>query len=145
MDAAQQFAGREDILWLPVTKSTTGHFAWFSTPRPERANALQRGGERNHRARRQRHADVSAHRRLVPDLEGSKERAATLAEQRCRRPFRWRLFHELIELDDLARSSNLQAVLRSLSEGHLSDSRSMSVWMSTCGSENSQVPPASHA
>src|SRR5882757_5383529 len=31
------------------------------------------------------------------------------------------------------------------SEGHLNDSRSMSVCVATCGSENNQVPPASQA
>ena len=52
---------------------------------------------------------------------------------------------EMIEFDDLARGGDFKTLGRGWSEGQLSDSRSMSVCVLICGSENSQVPPASQA
>ena len=126
-------------------KFNDGHFARFCTPRPKRANAFQRCGQRNHRPRRQRHADVSAHRGFVPDLERRQERPATFAEKRSRRPVGWRFFDELIELHNFASGGDLQSILRSLKRRPLERLKINECVVFICGSENSHVPPASHA
>jgi len=83
------------------------YFARLPTAWPKRTDAFLRCGEGNHRACRERHADISAYSGFIPDFERCKERATTFAEQRGRRPIRWRFFYELIEFDNLASSSNL--------------------------------------
>src|SRR5882724_2618965 len=114
MNAPQELSRRENIGMVAGDKFNHGYFARLSTPRPKCANAFQRCGERNHRACRERHADIPAYRGLIPDFEGCEERATTFAEKRSRRPIRWRSFYELIEFDNLASSSNLQSIVRSL-------------------------------
>ena len=66
-------------MWLPVTKSTAGTSRGVAVARPERVDAFERGGQRDHRAGRQRHADVAADGRRVPDLERRQ------AARRCTR------------------------------------------------------------
>ena len=87
IDAAQQLAGAGRSRCCPVTNSTR-HVALAAVARPDGADAFQRGGQRDHRAGRQRHADVAADGGRVPDLERSEEGAAALADQRRGRPFR---------------------------------------------------------
>jgi len=107
MNAAQEFSGRENIGMVAGDKFNHGYFAGLSTARPKCANAFQRCSEGNHRACRERHADISAYGGFIPDFERCQERATTVAEKRGRRPIGWRFFYELIEVDDLASSSNL--------------------------------------
>ena len=54
----------------------------FARRRPDFAHAVERGGERDHRPGRQAHAEIAAHRRRVPDLEGGDERVAARADER---------------------------------------------------------------
>src|SRR5216110_1763468 len=103
----QDFSGRENIGMVAGNKFNHGHFAGLSAARPKRANAFQRCSEGNHRACRERHADIPANGGFIPDLKRCKERATTHAENRRRRPIRWRFFYELIEFDNPASSSNL--------------------------------------
>src|SRR5260370_3357934 len=105
MNAAQELSGREDIGMVAGDKFNHGHFARLSTARPKCANAFQRCSEGNHRACRERHADISAYGRFIPDFERRQERATTVAEKRGGRPIRYRFFYELIEFDNPARSS----------------------------------------
>ena len=143
---SQQFAGCEDILVVARHEIDNRDPPRFAAPRPERGNALERGRERNHRARRQRHADVSAHRRLVPDLERGQKRPATLAEQRGRRPVGRRSCRRTDRVPQPCtwrRSPGRPPKVGARATRATRDRSS--VWTSTWGSEKSQVPPASHA
>ena len=60
--------------WLPVTKSTTDTSRGLAVARPQRADAFERRGQRDHRPSGQRHADIAANGRGVPDLERHQER-----------------------------------------------------------------------
>ena len=71
--------GRRTFVWLPVTKSSTAISRGAAAARPQRAGTLKRRGERDHRPRGQRHADVAADGRRVPDLERGEKRVAALA------------------------------------------------------------------
>ena len=62
--------------------------------------AVERGRERDHRPCRQRHAQVAADRRHVPDLERGEKGAAALTDQPRRDPRRGRL--ESVERRDRA-------------------------------------------
>ena len=87
MDAAQQFARRQERSHvLPVTKSTRRQRGAVAFARPQLVHAFERGRQRDHRSGGQRHHDVAADRRLVPNLERREKRAAALADQRGRDP-----------------------------------------------------------
>jgi len=101
------------------------------------------GGERHHRACRQRHADIAADRSGVPDLERGKKGAGAELKQGRRGPFRRRL--ETIQLGDGAGRGNVETGVGSGKQGQRSERRSMRVSVAICGVENSQVPPASQA
>ena len=107
MNAAQELSGRENIGMIAGNKFNHRHLARLSTARPQCANAFQRGSEGNHRPCRERHADIPADSRFIPDFERCQERVTTFAQKRRRHPIGWRFFHELIEFDNPASSSNL--------------------------------------
>ena len=111
-ERAQQLAWRQHVRVVAGHEIDDRDLSRLAAPRPEGADALERRRQRDHRPRRQRHADVPAHRRLVPDLERREERPAALAEQRGRLPVGRRLGAELIELHHLAGGGDLQTLLR---------------------------------
>jgi len=73
INAAQELSGRENIGMVAGDKFNHGYFTAISTARPKRTNAFQRRGEGNHRACRERHADIPAHRGFIPDLEDARK------------------------------------------------------------------------
>ena len=95
--------GAATFAWSPVHEIDDRHPPLAAVARPDRADALQRGGQRDHRAGRQRHADVAADGGRVPDLERGQERAAALADQRRARSTR-PAARTRIELGDRCRS-----------------------------------------
>ena len=95
-----------------TTKSTTATCRSPPLRRPDRAHAIERGGQRDHRSRRQRHAEIAADRRHVPDFERGQKRPAALIEQRRRGPVRRE--RHAVEFGDLAGRGDAQALL-----GHL--------------------------
>ena len=101
--------------------------------------------ERDHRPGRQRHADIAADGRGVPDLERSQERAAALADQRRRDPVGRQ--RRRFELRRPCRSRRSASPRSSDLERPASrrPARSISRLQCGCGSENSQVPPPSQA
>ena len=52
--------GSSTLAWLPVTKSIAAHFALAPIAGQEGVAGFECGGERHHRACRQRHADIAA-------------------------------------------------------------------------------------
>ena len=80
--------GASTLRWLPVTKSSDGDLLFAAVGLPDGADAIERGRQRDHRAGGQRHAEIAADGRGLPDLEGGQECAAALVDQRCRDPFR---------------------------------------------------------
>ena len=80
--------GASTLRWLPVTKSATAMRLLAAIGLPDRADAIERRRQRDHRAGRQRHAEIAADGRGLPDLEGGQKRAAALVDQRRRDPFR---------------------------------------------------------
>src|SRR3954471_7004812 len=104
INAAQEFSGRENILVIAGDKFYHRNLARLSTARPKGANTFQGCGERNHRTRRERHADIPAHGRFIPDFEGGKERVTTFIKKRGRDPVGWCFLHEPIKLDNPASS-----------------------------------------
>src|SRR3981189_1162083 len=93
MNAAQELTGREDIGMIADNKFNHRHIARLSTTGPKCANAFQRCGEGDHRACRERHADISAYRGFIPNFERRQKRAATVAEKPGGCPIRWRFFY----------------------------------------------------
>ena len=128
MDAAQQLA-RLAARWLMVAGDEIGrgHLARFRAARPQHIAALERHSQRDHRAGRQRHADIAADGGRVPDLPRRQQRVAAAAQQRRGRPVRRRL--EVLELGDGAGRGNIEPGGESLSAGQRSNSRSISVWV----------------
>ena len=134
------FARRQHILQRTLHEIGNSNLPLAAVRRPERADAVERGGQRDHRSRRQRHADVAADGRRVPDLEGSEKGAAALLDQRAprssrpvwrrRRAARWCRW----------RRSPARSHRRSAPASRTSP-RSISRVSLACGSENSQVPP----
>ena len=108
-DAAQQLARQQDVIERPAHEIGHRHLPLSPVRRPQRAHAVERRGQRNHRSRRQRHAQVAADGRRVPDLERGEERAGTLADQRRGGPA-WRRAQG-IELRDRAGGGDLQPVV----------------------------------
>ena len=101
------------------------HPALAAAGLPDRADAVERGGQRDHRPRRQRHADVAADGRRLPDLERGEEGAAALADQRRGDPVR--RAGERVELRDACRSRRCDSPLSLIvSAGHLRSVRSIS-------------------
>ena len=133
--------GASTFVFAPVTKSMIG--ICRSPPSrdqivPTPSSALV---ERNHRAGRQRHADVAADGRGVPDLERGDERAAALADQRRRGPFdRQRLPPQARRSCRSRRCASPRSSISIAGQPRLA--RSISRLRCGCGSENSQVPPA---
>ena len=80
--------GDSTLRWSPVTKSATPMLLLAAVGLPDRADAVERRGQRDHRPGRQRHAEIAADGRGLPDLEGGQERAAALVDQRRGDPFR---------------------------------------------------------
>ena len=76
---------------------------------------MQARAERDHRAGRQRAAQIAAHGRGGLDLERRQERAAALADQRRREPGCGRL--ETVQLLDRAGRGDRQALRRGLDRG----------------------------
>jgi len=68
-NGTQEFSGTENVAIIAGDKIHNRHGAGLAFARPERADSLQRGSQRNHRARRKRHDDISADGSLVPDFE----------------------------------------------------------------------------
>ena len=134
--------GSSTLAWLPVTKSIAAHFALAPIAGQEGVAGFECGGERHHRACRQRHADIAADRSGVPDLERGKKGAGAELKQGRRGPFRRRKPYSSAMVQVAAMS---RPVLEAASEGQRSERRSMRVSVAICGVENSQVPPASQA
>ena len=88
IDLPQQIARREYVALVAGDEIGDGNFPLAATGLPDRADAVERRGQRDHRPRRQRHADVAADGRRLPDLEGGEKRAAALVDQRRGDPFR---------------------------------------------------------
>ena len=88
IDLPQQIARREYVALVAGDEIGDGNFPLTATGLPDRADTVERRGERDHRPRRQRHADVAADGRCLPDLEGGEKRAAALVDQRRGDPFR---------------------------------------------------------
>ena len=80
--------GARMLRWLPVTKSTTRTRCSPPSGLPDRADAVERRGQRDHRPGRQGHAEVAADGGGLPDLEGGQKRAAALVDQGRGEPFR---------------------------------------------------------
>ena len=80
--------GASTLRWLPVTKSATRNLLLAAVGLPDRADAVERRGQRDHRPGRQRHAEIAADGRGLPDLEGGEKGAAALVDQRRGEPFR---------------------------------------------------------
>ncbi len=104
----KQFAGLEHIALRAGDEFGDRHAPLAAVRRPDRADAVERGGERDHRAGRQRHADIAADGRRVPDFEGGEEGAAALADQRRGDPFD--RAGEAVELRDGAGGGDVEPV-----------------------------------
>ncbi len=100
IDLPQQIARREHVALVAGDEIGDGHFPFTAVGLPDGADAVERCGERDHRPRRQRHADIAADGRRLPYLEGGEERAAALVDQRGGDPFRGA--GQRIELGDRA-------------------------------------------
>ena len=87
-DAAQQLARPQHVQVVADDEVLNSNLARGTAAWPQRADAFQRGRQRDHRAGRQRHADVAPDGCRVPDFERGKEGIAALAQQRQCRPFR---------------------------------------------------------
>ena len=92
---------------------------------PDRADAVERRRQRDHRPGRQRHADVAADGCGLPDLEGGEEGAAALVDQRRGEPVR-----RAGERVELRRRVQVAAIDRPVSPivsaGHFKSARSIS-------------------
>ena len=99
--------GASTLACRPVTKSIAWHAPRLALARPELVDAFERDRQRDHRAGRQRHHDVSADRRFVPDLKRRKKRTAALVDQRGSRPLLGRF--ERVEFGDAAGRGDLKA------------------------------------
>ncbi len=107
VDAAQEFAGFEIVAERAFDEIDHGNLPLAAVRRPDGADTVERGGERNHGACRQRHAQIAANRRHVPDLERCQKRAAALINQRRRGPFDRR--GDAVELRDGAGTGDFEA------------------------------------
>ena len=99
--------GDSTLRWSPMTKSATLNLLLAAVGLPDRADAIERRGQRDHRTCRQRHAEIAADGRGLPDLERCQERAAALVDQRRGDPFR--RAGQRIELRDRAGRGDGQA------------------------------------
>ena len=81
--AARRAAGR--CRCGPMHEIVDRHLPLAAVRRPDRADAVERRGQRDHRPGRQRHAEVAADRRHVPDLERGQKRACSTARSAARR------------------------------------------------------------
>ena len=104
IDLPQEIARRQHVALVAGDEIGDGNFPLAAIGLPDRADAVERRGERDHRPGRQRHADVAADGRRLPDLEGGEERAAALVDQRRGDPFR--RAGQRIELRDRAGRGN---------------------------------------
>src|SRR5438874_1996354 len=68
-NGTQEFSGTKNVAVIAGDKIYNGHRAGLAFARPKRADSLQRGSQRDHRACRKRHDDISADGSLVPDFE----------------------------------------------------------------------------
>ena len=144
IDLPQQIAESQHVALIADDEFGDADLLLAAIGLPDRADAVERRSQRDHRARRQRHAEIAADGRGLPDLERSQERAAALIDQGRGEPFGRTC--QRIELRDRAgRRDREIACRRSVSAGHFRSVRSISRVRWTCGSENSQVPPASQA
>src|SRR5258708_15762211 len=87
MDRAQQFALPQHVLVVPGDEIDDWDLMRLAIARPQRADALESRRKRDHGAGGQRHADVAADGRGVPDLERHQERVDAVTEQGNRPPF----------------------------------------------------------
>ncbi len=143
VDSAKQFARLERVAQRRQHEIAHGDLALAALRRPDRAHAVERRGERDHRSRRQRHAEIAADGRHVPDFERREKRPAALIDQRGRGPI-GRERHAL-QFGDLAGRGHRRPCSVISSDGQPRSEMSISRLTRSCGSENNQVPPASHA
>ncbi len=109
LDASEQIARLQHILMVAGDEILDRHAALGAVAIQNLANAFERDRQRNHRTRRQRHADIAADGGCVPDFERRQERAAALADQRRSGPIRRRGQGD--ELGNLASGGNLEALI----------------------------------
>ena len=144
IDLPQQIARRQHVALVAGDEVGDGHLLLAAVGLPDGADAVERRGQRDHRSRRQRHAEIAADGRRLPDLERGEEGAAALVDQRRGEPVR-----RAGEAHRAARRCRWRRSLSRLSSivsaGQFRSVRSISRVRWACGSENSQVPPASQA
>src|SRR6202043_2271224 len=100
IDLPQQIAKLEHVALVAGDEVGCGYLALAAVGLPDRADAIERRRERDHGTCRQRHADVAADGRGLPDLEGGEKGAAALVDQGRGEPVR--RTGERIELCDRA-------------------------------------------
>ena len=88
MHGAKHVAGGEDVGGRAGDELRDRHPVVVAVGAPHHDLAAERGRQRDHRAGGKGQADVAAHRRGPPDLEGCEQRGAALVEQRCGLPLR---------------------------------------------------------
>ena len=88
MDVAQELARLQHVGVVAGDEVDGRHFTRAPIAGQQRVAGLERRGERHHRACRQRHADIAADRRRVPDLERGEKGAGAELKQRRRDPVR---------------------------------------------------------
>lgn len=81
VDLAEHFAWRKHVFVVAGDEIDCGHRAFGPIGGPERVTGLQCDRHRDHRSGRQRHVDVAADRRRIPDLERREEGFATGREK----------------------------------------------------------------
>jgi hypothetical protein len=85
--AAEQFSSLENVGVVAGHEIDRGDLACGCDARPQGVGGLERDGQRDHRPRRQRHADIAADGGCVPDLERREERVAAFPHDRQCLPF----------------------------------------------------------
>ena len=112
VDVAQELARLQHVGVVAGDEVDGRDLARGAVARQKRVAGLERGGERHHRASRQRHADIAADRRRVPDLERGEKGAGAELKQRRRDPVGRRL--EMVQFGDGAGRRDIEACLRRL-------------------------------
>ena len=86
IDGAQQFPRLQRIFARAADEIDHRQRPGARLRHPNPADPVERRGQRRHRTRRQRQTKIAAHRRAIPNLERSQQRATALAEQRAGMP-----------------------------------------------------------
>ena len=81
IDLTQQIAWSQHVALIAGDEVGDADLLLAAVGLPDRADAVERRRQRDHRSRRQRHAEIAADGRGLPDLERSQKCAAALIDQ----------------------------------------------------------------